>query len=85
MASLPAEYRHEPHMALAGGSDELDFVRRILEAAPEHLHDSGGLLCEVGSERAAVEWAFPDLTFRWLADDTCFWIQTKGLEPASRV
>jgi ribosomal protein L3 glutamine methyltransferase len=85
MASLPAEYRHEPQMALAGGSDGLDFVRRILDAARKHLHDGGGLLCEVGSGRAAVESAFPDLAFRWLADDTCFWLQTKGLEPATRM
>lgn len=85
MASLPAEYRHEPRMALAGGSDGLDVVRRILDAAPKHLHDGGGLLCEVGSGRHAVALAFPDLAFRWLADDTCFWLQTKGLEPATRM
>ncbi|MGP1682732.1 MAG: 50S ribosomal protein L3 N(5)-glutamine methyltransferase, partial [Giesbergeria sp.] len=30
MAALPPEYRAEPELALAGGSDGMDFIRRVL-------------------------------------------------------
>ncbi len=76
MASLPPEYRHEPGLALAGGADGLDVVRRILDAAPERLTADGVLVVEVGHERASVEAAFPDLPCTWLAtsggDDAVF-------------
>src|SRR5262249_61301473 len=54
MATLPAEYRHEPRLALAGGGDGLAFVARILAAAPAHLEPDGLLVCEVGDGQAAV-------------------------------
>lgn len=42
----------EPHIALDGGSDGLDFYRRIVKTAPQHLN-SGGMLCfEVGHTQA---------------------------------
>jgi ribosomal protein L3 glutamine methyltransferase len=31
MAALPAEYQHEPVMALDGGADGMDFVRTLLQ------------------------------------------------------
>jgi ribosomal protein L3 glutamine methyltransferase len=65
MRTLPEEYRHEPRLALAGGADGLDFVRRILRQAPAHLHPGGLLVCEVGSNRAALERAFPALALFW--------------------
>ena len=65
MRKLPAEYRKEPRLALAGGRDGLDFVRRILAEAPEHLTASGVLIVEVGHARHAVERAFPRLPFLW--------------------
>lgn len=65
MRRLPAEYRHEPEMALAAGSDGLDLVRRILAEAPHHLNPGGWLVMEVGHYRARVERAFPRLPFIW--------------------
>jgi len=65
MRTLPSEYRHEPRMALAGGRDGLDFVRRILAEAAGHLAPEGLLVCEIGHNRRAVERAFPRLPFVW--------------------
>lgn len=70
MAELPAEYRHEPELALAAGTDGLDIVRRILAQASAHLTPKGILAVEVGHNRDLVEAAFPDLPFTWLASAT---------------
>lgn len=66
MLALPAEYRHEPSLALAGGDDGMDLVRIILEQAPAHLNDQGILVLEIGHERAHFEAAFPELEPVWL-------------------
>lgn len=66
MAALPAEYRHEPEMALAAGDDGLDIVRRLLVSAPAHLTDNGLLFVEVGHNADIVEAAFPDLPLTWI-------------------
>jgi ribosomal protein L3 glutamine methyltransferase len=66
MAELPEEYRREPALALAGGTDGLDVVRRILAQARAHLKPGGVIVIEVGSGRAAVETAFPELSPTWL-------------------
>ena len=66
MRDLPPEYRHEPTMALDGGEDGLDIVRRILADAGAHLTSAGGLLCEIGRGRERLEAEFPDLPFLWL-------------------
>jgi ribosomal protein L3 glutamine methyltransferase len=65
MAELPAEYRHEPRLALAGGADGLDLVARILAAAPAHLEPEGLLVCEVGDGKAAVQRRFRALKLDW--------------------
>jgi release factor glutamine methyltransferase len=39
----------EPHMALDGGPDGLDVVRRMIAGAPEHLIPGGHLLLEIGT------------------------------------
>ena len=65
MTELPDEYRHEPVLALAAGTDGLDAVRRILATAPDHLKPGGLLAVEVGHIRANVEAAFPELAFAW--------------------
>ena len=65
MQTLPAEYRHEPGLALAGGGDGLDLVARILAEADSHLEPGGMLVCEVGDGRAAVRRRFPRLRLDW--------------------
>jgi len=65
MGRLPAEYRHEPALALAAGADGLDIVRNILAQAPAHLTPGGLLVCEIGGNRRALERAFPTLEFAW--------------------
>ena len=67
MAALPAEYRAEPALALAGGSDGMDFVRALLRDAPTVLAPTGSLLLEIGHERAHFEAAFPHLSPLWLS------------------
>jgi len=66
MDALPAEYRHEPALALAAGADGLDVVRRILAAARDHLKPGGVLAIEVGHNQELVTAAFPDLPAVWL-------------------
>lgn len=69
MAALPAEYHHEPEMALAAGDDGLDVVRSLIAQARAHLNPGGLLMVEVGHNRHLVEAAFPDLPLTWLSDD----------------
>lgn len=66
MAALPAEYRAEPELALAGGNDGMDFIRRLLRDAPEHMSEHAVLVLEIGNERAYFEAAFPQLEVAWL-------------------
>nr|WP_211113772.1 50S ribosomal protein L3 N(5)-glutamine methyltransferase [Azospirillum picis] len=72
MAALPPEYRAEPALALAGGDDGLDIVRRILKEAPKHLTPEGGLLCEFGTGREILEAEYPQLDFLWLETANSF-------------
>jgi ribosomal protein L3 glutamine methyltransferase len=66
MESLPAEYRHEPALALAAGESGLDLILRILRDAPDYLADDGLLLVETGSSAEALERALPDVPLTWL-------------------
>jgi ribosomal protein L3 glutamine methyltransferase len=83
MQELPAEYKHEPDMALAGGVDGMDIVRRIIAQARNWLTDDGVLVIEIGNERANVEAAFGGLELVWLStsagDDNVFLIQAADL------
>jgi ribosomal protein L3 glutamine methyltransferase len=69
MRGLPPEYRYEPGIALAGGSDGLALVARILAEAPAHLVRGGLLVCEVGDGRKALERAYPRLPLSWPRDE----------------
>ena len=66
MAALPAEYRAEPALALAGGTDGMDFIRGLLRDLPAHLNEGGVLVLEIGHERVHFEAAFPRLSPVWL-------------------
>jgi len=66
MAQLPAEYRAEPELALAGGADGMDFVRKLLREAPDHMSERAVLVLEIGNERPHFEAAFPRLEAVWL-------------------
>jgi ribosomal protein L3 glutamine methyltransferase len=83
MALLPAEYHREPSIALAGGRDGLDLVRRIVAGAADRLTDDGLLVVEVGHERRHVDAAFPDLPVIWLStsggDDAVFAVRAADL------
>ena len=66
MATLPAEYQHEPPLALRAGADGLAIVDRILLDAHRHLRDHGVLVAEVGNRREALEAKYPRTPFMWL-------------------
>ena len=66
MATLPAEYLAEPHIALAGGVDGMDFILPLLRQLPAKLTAQGVLVLEIGNEREHFERAFPSLEVIWL-------------------
>ena len=66
LEALPPEYRAEPALALAGGVDGMDLVRRILAEAAAHLTPNGVLVLEIGHERHHFEHAFRRLEAAWL-------------------
>ncbi|MEO6984451.1 MAG: 50S ribosomal protein L3 N(5)-glutamine methyltransferase [Paralcaligenes sp.] len=69
MEALPPEYRHEPTMALAGGEDGMDLIRRLLRSAPEFMSPDGMLVLEIGNEYENFIAAFPDLDPVWLSTE----------------
>lgn len=56
MEALPATVRHEPPLALRGGPDGLDAIRRILQQAPAVLTPGGLLAVEIGYDQADRVW-----------------------------
>lgn len=66
MATLPAEYGHEPALALASGEDGLDATLQILRAAPQYLSDDGVLVVEVGNAQWGLRERLPEVPFLWL-------------------
>jgi ribosomal protein L3 glutamine methyltransferase len=83
MRRLPAEYRHEPGLALAAGKEGLDVVSRILAAAPGYLSKRGLLVCEVGAGRKAVERAFTRLRLAWPKEEV-FMLESASMAPRAR-
>ena len=65
MAALPAEFRAEPALALAGGEDGMDFIRALFHDAVQHMSENAVLVLEIGNERENFERAFPALTPLW--------------------
>lgn len=66
MSDLPQEYRHEPVLGLASGTDGLKLTRRILACAPDYLTDNGVLICEVGNSMVHLMEQYPEIPFTWL-------------------
>jgi ribosomal protein L3 glutamine methyltransferase len=88
MEALPAEYRHEPALALAGGADGMDLVRRIVRDAPPRMSPDAVLVLEIGNERAHFEHAFRRLEVAWLdtsaGDDQVLLVTREALARWSR-
>lgn len=70
LATLPAEYRHEPALALESGAQGLDAITRILAQAPSHLNPDGILVAEVGNSADSLQEKFPAVPFTWLTTST---------------
>lgn len=66
MATLPAEYRHEPVSALEADDNGLALVEIILQRAAEFLTPNGLLFVEVGNSDYAVMEKWPNTEFLWL-------------------
>lgn len=84
MGKLPEEYKREPQLALAGGKDGMDLVRKIVDGAAERLKKNGVLIVEIGNEREFAEAAFSDLELTWLStsagDDMVFMLTAEQLK-----
>jgi ribosomal protein L3 glutamine methyltransferase len=84
MNKLPKEYLHEPQLALAGGTDGMDLVRKIVAGAAERLTKDGVLVVEIGNEREFAEAAFPEFELTWLStsagDDMVFLVTAAQLK-----
>lgn len=81
MRRLPREFRHEPQVALAGGTDGFDLVRVLLREAAQYLTASGLLVVEVGHNRRQIETLFPRTAFVWpqtSGGDDCVFILGRG-------
>jgi ribosomal protein L3 glutamine methyltransferase len=87
MAALPAEYLAEPHIALAGGTDGMDFIRPLLRDLPAKMSEHGVLVLEIGNERGYFEQAFPHLEAVWLetsaGDDVVLLLTREALTAAA--
>jgi len=86
MSALPPEYLREPQIALDGGSDGMDLVRKIVAGAAERLTPNGILMVEIGNERDFAEAAFGHLGLTWLTtsngDDMVFLLTAEQLQAA---
>jgi ribosomal protein L3 glutamine methyltransferase len=69
MANLPEEFKHEPELGLASGSDGLDLVRKMLNQAGDMLNENGLLFVEVGNSQIHLQQAYPEIPFEWVEFD----------------
>lgn len=66
LRGLPVEFKQEPQMALDGGRDGLDIIRRLFAQARDRLQPHGIVVIEVGGLRRAMDRAFPEFDLHWL-------------------
>ena len=66
MRALPAEYHAEPALALAGGEDGMDLIRKIIANATDYLSERGALVLEIGNEVEHFHKAFPQIPVIWM-------------------
>lgn len=83
MNTLPAEYHAEPAIALAGGDDGMDIIRKIIAGAPDYLSERGAILIEIGNEYEHFKNAFPQIPVIWMevsaGDEQVLLIQAEDL------
>ena len=83
MNALPAEYHAEPALALAGGDDGMDLIRKIIAGAPDYLSERGAILIEIGNEYEYFKKAFPQIPVIWMevsaGDEQVLLIQAEDL------
>jgi ribosomal protein L3 glutamine methyltransferase len=83
MNTLPAEYHAEPALALAGGHDGMDLIRKIIAGAPDYLSERGAILIEIGNEYENFKKAFPQVPVIWMevsaGDEQVLLIQAEDL------
>lgn len=86
MSKLPPEYLREPQIALHGGQDGMDLVRKIVAGAAERLTPEGILVVEIGNEAEYAEAAFGHLGLTWLTtsagDEAVFLLTAEQLQHA---
>jgi len=89
MAALPAEYLAEPRLALAGGHDGMDFIRKLLHDAPSRMAEHAVLVLEIGHEAEHFERAFPQLELAWIetsgGDDQVLVLTREALAAAAPI
>ena len=73
MSNLPAEYLHEPQIALESGKDGLDFTRQLLAQLPEFLHVNSAVFLELGNSWEHFEQLFPQTPLTWLEFENGGW------------
>ena len=83
MNALPLEYHAEPALALAGGDDGMDLIRKIIAGAPDYLSERGAILIEIGNEHEHFKKAFPQIPVIWMevsaGDEQVLLIQAEDL------
>jgi ribosomal protein L3 glutamine methyltransferase len=83
MSALPTEYHAEPTIALAGGDDGMDLIRKIIAGARHYLSERGAILIEIGNEYEYFKKAFPQITVIWMevsaGDEQVLLIQAEDL------
>ncbi|MFL6674249.1 MAG: 50S ribosomal protein L3 N(5)-glutamine methyltransferase [Massilia sp.] len=87
MSKLPPEYLREPQIALAGGKDGMDLVRKIVAGAADYLTPEGILVVEIGNEHDFAEAAFGHLGLTWVTtsagDEQVFLLTADQLQHAA--